>query len=214
MIARTTFIVFLSLSAMILVSSCAINSATQEAQQPTQSEVPTGNFLNMTIESSERTDSGEANIAFCYDLPSDLDWVPGRLPNDVRLNERGRLESFPMSHFDLIRDMPSSGSDLARRCDNLVFYLGQESWADEYILTIERIAASIPSNPDWDELKQKLAEQQTGIVIERLPGAEGLSFALKEKPAEMTDLEAHDIVVGMADPVVVGPWRFVISLGD
>jgi hypothetical protein len=212
--ARTVFFLFLSLSAMILSSSCALNRAAQDTKQPTHSGVPTGNFLNMTIESSERTLSGEAHIAFCYDLPSDLDWVPGRLPNDVRLNERGGLRSFSLSHFDLIEVTQSSGSKRARRCDNLVFYLGEESWADEYILTVERIAASIPADPDWDQLEQKLVEEHTGIVIERLPGAEGLSFSLKEKPAEMTDLEAHDIVVGMADPVVIGPWRFAISLGD
>lgn len=213
MIRRILHVV-LFVSMLALLYSCAGNTLGKDTPQPTHTEVPSGNYLNMAIESSERTSAGEAHIAFCYDLPSNLDWVPGRLPGDVRLNERASLKSFPLSHFDLIEVTPSSGSKRGRRCDNLVFYLGEESWADEYILTVERIAASIPADPDWDQLEQKLVEEQTGIVIERLPDAEGLSFALKEKPTEITDLEAHDIVVGLADPVVIGPWRFTISLGD
>ena len=87
-----------------------------------------------------------------------------------------------------------------------MFPLTPDYQVDGSTLTVQRLAASLPQNPDWIEILRRLEELGTGIVIEPLQGVEGLSFALIEKPDGMEDLEAHNVVVGIADPVVIGPW--------
>jgi hypothetical protein len=36
-------------------------------------------------------------------------------------------------------------------------------------------------------------------------------YALIDTPPGMSDNQAHDIVVGMAEPVVIGPWALPID---
>jgi hypothetical protein len=116
-----------------------------------------------------------------------------------------------MSSFTSFSIQPASSGTLARRCDNLLFPLPENFGSHEDTLTIERIAASLPADPDWSGLLHRLQQVAPGIVIEPLEGSGGLSFALIEKPPGMTDLEAHNVVVGIAEPVEIGPWEIPIE---
>jgi len=153
-----------------------------------------------------------ASISVCFDLPSDADWVLGRLPGDVALLDASH--NAPMRYFTLDSLEPASESRPARRCDSLVFELPAEFQATDNTLVVQRLAASLPQNPDWDELQRTLAEAAPGIVIEPLSGAEGLSFGLIDRPDDMTDLEAHNVVVGLAEPVVLGPWIVPVQFDE
>ncbi|MGH2604977.1 MAG: hypothetical protein ACRDG5_00160 [Anaerolineales bacterium] len=116
-----------------------------------------------------------------------------------------------MTHFSLVSLEPASESAAGRRCDRLAFDLPDGFRATNTTLVVQRLAASLPHDPDWDGLRKMLAEVVPGLVIQPLLGAEGLSFALVQAPDGMTDLEAHNIVVGLAEPVVVGPWTILVD---
>lgn len=161
---------------------------------------------------SARVEAGKAYVSACFDLPSDLDWVLGRLPGDVSISAGPQV--IPLSYFELLALREESDSQPARRCDRLVFDMPNGLEQARGTLAIRRLAASLPIDPDWDHLQRRLEDLQTGIIIEPLDGAEGLSFALITRPENMTDLQAHDVVVGIAEPVVVGPWIVPVDFSD
>jgi hypothetical protein len=151
----------------------------------------------------------ETWVTVCYETPTDADWLPGRLPEDVTLSS-GSV-SVPISSLVLVGWRVATEGRLPQRCDRIHFRLPEVSTQSEYTLTIHQIAADLPDDPDWAELQQRLDASSTGIRIEPMPDAEGFSFALVEKPETMSDLEAHNVVVDMAGDVVKGPWVFTFS---
>ena len=68
-----------------------------------------------------------------------------------------------------------------------------------------RIAADFPNDVDWEQVLQRLEAAAHGVVIEPMYDAIGPSFNLVETPPGMTALEAHNLVAGMIEPVVIGP---------
>ena len=154
----------------------------------------------------------ETWVTVCYEIPTDTYWLPGRLPEDVTLSSGSA--SVPMSSLELVGWRVATDGGLTQRCDRIQFRLPEFSASSEYTLTIHQIAADLPDDPDWAELQQRLDASSTGIRIEPLPDAEGFSFALVEKPETMSDLEAHNVVVGMAGDVVKGPWAFTFSFRE
>jgi hypothetical protein len=100
------------------------------------------------------------------------------------------------------------------RCDRFLFARPGGFQPGTYVLTVKRVAADTPPDPDWAELQNALDEAGTGIVIAPLPDADGMSFALVSRPPDMTDQEAALIVTGMAEPVVIGPWDIPVIITE
>jgi hypothetical protein len=116
-----------------------------------------------------------------------------------------------MSSFELVGWRVGENGEATQRCDRIHFQMLSIRPQQEYTLTIQRIAADLPQDPDWDELQRRLDAAGTGILIEPLEDADGFSFALLERPDSMTDLEAHNVVVGMAGEVIEGPWQLPVQ---
>lgn len=169
-------------------------------------EAPSGNVLKLEVLSAEQVTAREAKVSVCYELPSDSDWVLGRLLGDVTLSDG--VGAAVMDNFELLA---SSDSPLGR-CDRLFFSRFEGFPPGAYSLTISRLAASLPTEPDWNALQSALAEAAPGLVIEPLLNESGLSFALIAKPPGVTDAEAHDLVLGLAEPVFLGPWSIPIHI--
>jgi len=186
---------------------------------PTSVEAPVGSRYIQSVEgievefiAADWRGGQETWVTVCYETPTDADWLPGRLPEDVTLSSSS--VSVPISSLELVGWRVATEDGLTQRCDRIQFRLPEVSTQFEYTLTIHKIAASLPDDPDWAELQRRLDASSTGIRIEPLPDAEGLSFALVEKPETMSDLEAHNVVVGMAGDVVNGPWAFTFSFKE
>lgn len=169
-------------------------------------KAPSGNSLNIVVLSAEQVTTEQAKVSVCYELPTRGDWVLGRLFNDVNLSDDSG--SAPLDHLELLALSESP----PKRCDRLFFSRPGGFPIGNYLLTIARLAATIPEHPDWPALQRRIAQAAPGIVIEPLAGQSGLSFALLAKPEGMTDPEAHDIVVGLADRVLIGPWSIPIEI--
>jgi hypothetical protein len=164
----------------------------------------------MEFIAAERRGGPDVWVTLCYQLPSDAEWVPGRLARDARLSVGG--SSAAMSSLELIGWRVSPDGKRTDRCDRMQFSLAAPSATSTYTLTVERIAANLPEIPDWAEVQRKLDAAHTGIKIEPDAGAEGFSFALLEKPADMSDTEASNVVVDIAGNVVEGPWTFTFLI--
>lgn len=195
-----------SLMLFPLLIGCSVTQVEPAHSQPVGSYEPDFSIL------SARAEAGKAHVSVCFDLPSDLDWVLGRLPGDVSLVNGTSL--VPLSYFELLDLREATTSRLARRCDRLVFDLPGDFELRGASLVVQRLAASLPADPDWTRIRETLAELQTGIVIEPLEDSAGLSFALVRRPSNMTDLQAHDVVLGIAEPVEIGPWIIPVTFSD
>jgi hypothetical protein len=189
--------IFLSL--LLFTAACAGNYQSYEA--------PSGNVLRLEVLSAEQTSPEEAKVSVCYELPSEGDWVLGRLLGDVTLSDS--QGATPMDSFELL----ASSASPIRRCDRIFFARHGGFPPGDYSLTVKRLAASLSPNQDWAALQEALDEAHTGIVVAPLPD-DGRSFALMRRPPDMTDQEASIIVSGLQEPVVLGPWVIPISLEE
>jgi len=157
-----------------------------------------------------RVESGNLNIEICFKIPSaDKDWVLGRLPGDVYISAGN--QDIPMQFFNLVSLEPDGNSTFPLRCDKLVFSAPSDFETKESTLTVERIAASMPSDVDWDDLLHRLDEVAPGLEIKPMPDQGGPSFGIVRTPEGMTDIEAHNLVLGLVEPVIIGPWNIPIK---
>jgi len=78
-------------------------------------QAPSGNVLRLEVISADQVTPEEAEVTLCYEIPSDADWVLGRLLGDVALSDSQGSAS--MDHFELVALSESS----LRRCDRLFF---------------------------------------------------------------------------------------------
>ena len=191
------------------IGSMAILAAACSPGLPSHT-APSGEVLHLEIRSARAPGADEAEVTACFQLPSEADWLLGRLLGDVRLSD-GRSSTISdrieLAQLDTDQSPPV-------RCDRLYFTRPGGFPAGQYTLTIERLAASIPQSPDWAALQSALDESGTGIIVAPLPDGEGPSFDLVHRPPEISDQEASLIVTGFFEPVVIGPWEILVAIEE
>jgi hypothetical protein len=148
---------------------------------------------------------GSISIILCYDIPSsEKDWILGRLPGDVFLSD-GSFQVDLLS-FTLVSLDSQPGCISPRRCDRFEAIVPVGFNDTKARLTVKRIAASIPEEVDWYTVTQRVGEVEPNLVFEPMLDQGGPSFAVILTPPGMSDREAHDLILGMVDPVILGPW--------
>jgi hypothetical protein len=198
--------ILVGLMVPLLLVGCGVGSNRDVQYQSSEAFDPDMSLM------SARAELGMATVSVCYDLPSDLDWVLGRLPGDVSIVSGA--DTVWVTHFELLDLREATNSQLARRCDRLFIDLPEGFELQGATFVVQRLAASLPSDPDWEQIQRSLDDMQSGIVIEPLQGADGLSFSLIARPSDMTDLQAHNVVDGIAEPVEIGPWELPVEFSD
>lgn len=219
-LARITQKALATLGAFVFVGVIAItgcSGAEVEPSFPPQTAFPT-QTSTAAPSYSPKLDVREISIAqsdisftVCFALPpSDKAWVLGRLPGDVFLSDG--QQSVVLQSFSLVGFEEKSDSAFNTRCDQFTSSLPANFDRNQATLTVKRIAASMPQQIDWDRVLDRVEALAPGVVIEPMPDQGGPSFAVVEVPSGMTDLEAHNLVVGTIDPVIIGPWTVPIIL--
>jgi len=196
------------LMAHFLVAGCTTADSTSSNHPARQ--VETVNGIAVELIATDWRGGVDAWATLCYELPTDSSWLMGRLSGDVILSEGSTI--IPMSSIELIGWTIGPDGVPNQRCDRVRFQLSAEPNEGFYTLTVRRISADLPVETDWAELQSRLDAAGTGIRIEPLSDAEAFSFALISKPERMSDLEAQNVVIGMAGEVVEGPWTFTFRL--
>ena len=196
---------FLAIQALAL--ACG-QSPSAGVAPPTPNDVNASRVAEVQLIAADWRGGTETWVTVCFDHPTSSAWLLGRLNEDVTLSDGDH--TVPMTSFELIGWRVGESGELDQRCDQIRFVMPSIQPQQEYTLTIQKIAADLPEDPNWEELQQRLDAAGTGIRIESLEDADGFSFALLERPDSMTDLEAHNVVVGMAGDVMEGPWQFKV----
>ena len=146
-------------------------------------------------------------LTICFDLPSArFDWTMGRLYGDVYLYDGNH--TVILSGFTLASPFIKSESPVNPHCDRTQSVIPADFRVEQATLTVKRIAASFNQNEiDWDTLLREVESMVLGAVLEQIPDG----FSVVETPPGMTALEVHDLVVGMMEPVFIGPWSVPIQ---
>jgi len=182
-------------------------TATIEAAPLPQGELPYSPEFEVQ---TAMYDSGTVRIILCFNIPTaEEDWVLGRLPGDVYLSDMSQV--VPLQSFSLVSLDAQSDPESPRRCDRFEASPPAGFDGEQAVLSVARIAASMPVEVDWDQLLQRIHEAAPSLVIEPMPDQGGPSFAVAQTPPGMTDLEAHNLVVGLVEPVIIGPWVIPID---
>ena len=202
-------LIFLAMQALAL--ACG-QSPSAGLAPPTPNDVKASRDAEVQFIAADWRGGTEAWVTVCFDHPASSSWLLGRLSGDVALSDGA--DSVAMRSFELVGWRVGENGELDQRCDRIQFVMSSIQPQREYTLTIQRIAADLPEDPDWEELQRRLDAAGTGIQIEPLEDAGGFSFALLERPDSMTDLEAHNVVVGMAGDVIEGPWQFKVRFSQ
>ncbi len=147
-----------------------------------------------------------SQIAFqlCLDTPFPSDWGP----KNLTLQIGGKVYTDFSTLYD---ENPKAPDAPPYQCTlNKIPLFGDEP-ISEFTLTIEQISDSIPEQPDCDAAQEKL--DQAGYAIKFTCDHQEFFFGYEvvEKPAEMSDLEAQQIVDDSFHHVIRGPWVFEIK---
>lgn len=193
---------------MQMLASACVRGSNAGLVSATPKQAATSNVAEVQFIAADWNGGTEAWVTVCFDHPAGPAWLLGRLREDVALSDGA--QTIPMSSFELVGWRVDENGEVDQRCDRIRFVMPSIQPQQEYTLTIRKIAADLPQNPDWEELQRRLDAAGTGVRIEPLEDADGFSFALLERPDSMTDLEAHNVVVGMAGEVIEGPWQFKV----
>ena len=150
------------------------------------------------------------SITICFDLPSNRnDWIMGRLAGDVYLSDG--THTVPLTNFSLESLDTKSGSTGRTRCDRSETEIPDGFNFGQATLTVERIAATIPNDVDWDPVIESVEEIAPDLVWYPLDDQPGPGFGMEEPPPGMTAMEAHDLILGLIEPVVIGPWSIPVD---
>lgn len=151
------------------------------------------------------------NLTICFSLPSpNPSWVLVRVPGDVSLSDGQHV--IPLNSFSFVSFEDRSDPACKMRCDEFKSSLPEDFKIDEAILTVKRIAADFPAKIDWDAVLQELERVAPDLVIEPDRDQPGPGFGVIEMPPGMTNHEAVYLVVGLIEPVVIGPWSIPIQV--
>lgn len=178
---------------------------------PQKTSAFTNEIYDPNLEISEVEVTGNRiELTICFDPPSDrADWMLGRLPDDVYIY--ANTHTVILSGFTLASPFNKSSSSDQPRCYRSGSSIPDDFRIDQAILTVERIAATIPSKVDWDAVLEQIELVAPGIVIDPILDQPGPGYGLLEYPPYMTALEASYIVVGLFEPVYIGPWSIPIQ---
>ena len=157
-------------------------------------------------------------VHLCYDAPPILDLAGNLVTNDGDLLMVGvTLQSGSSSpveedyYFHLAGDDNESGS--SERCEDLGFAAPVDFQSAKMVVTVPSLEGDegedIFLNPQAQaRAKQKLGQQ--GIEVKFGNYGDGF-WEIVQKPTGMTDEQANQIVRGLLQHTITGPWQFIID---
>lgn len=78
-------------------------------------------------------------------------------------------------------------------------------------LIVDPVTYDVPQAIDWDTVKQRVQVVAPGLEFAPLPDQSGPSVEVIQTPEGMTAEEASNLIVGLVDPVILGPWEIRVQ---
>lgn len=157
---------------------------------------------------SVNVESSRVEPTICIDLPDNGDWLPyayieiekDRVPVDVvALVNAKNLDTYQNSH----------------RCYEFGFPTDVPSGVGEVKIVIEKLETSLPEFLTEEMCMQAEKELQVNypdFAFSCDIGKQGVGFLISNKPKDMTDDQASQLIVGALTDTVEGPWEITYSV--
>ncbi len=179
---------------------------TSQASESSASQSVSG--FSLSLRKAWR-DGKQVNAELCFSLPDSSDWTIWA----AHYEYAGTVMSEFSSAF--ISKSESQGGQPAERCDQVTFYVPPDADLSASVLTVELVGAY----PDADEycslympkIQQTLNDRGIAITLD-CPQVDGVaSLQIVNKPAEMSQEEAEQLVFSDEFYTVRGPWSFPVT---
>lgn len=180
-----------------------------EIKDTPTSQVQQVNGITLELNTIQR-DSEFVQVAICYQLPSEADWLLSRSPNDVLLTFEDK--TIALWGESLIEWKKAPDGTKTHRCNQLWFPVTVEQDLSQFTVTIKRLVTSEPEQPDCNAAQEKLEQAKTGIQIQCEHGESMFGYTIVQQPSTMSEGEAHQVVADAFRETILGPWIFTTGL--
>ncbi len=179
---------------------------TSQASESSASQSVSG--FSLSLRKAWR-DGKQVNAEVCFSLPDSSDWTIWAAHYEYPGTVMSEFSSAFMSKSE------SQAGQPAERCDQISFYVPPDADLSASVLTIESVGAY----PDADEycslympkIQQTLNDRGIAITLD-CPNIDGVaSLQIADKPADMSQEEAEQLVFSDEFYTVRGPWSFPVT---
>lgn len=171
--------------------------------EPFFENAKTINGMKITLNNIRR-DGKWLNADICFPVLDGEDWML----NHISFSN-GEIDTRDHSSIVIEPIIPAKDGIPGRRCDTVMFDLGEAVDLSEFTITVHSIYAPPREGGTCDRAKivaQKMAEQGIKIACVQEDNFDG--FQVVEKPASMSEAEAGQLVMDAMWYVIKGPWMF------
>ena len=182
---------------------------TAEAQGVSPNQVSNGVDVSVT---RAWQDGKQVNADVCFSVPDDSDW--GIWSASMQYGET-ITSDFGTT---LVSLQPSANGQPGQRCDTVNFYVPPDAELSNVTISIDSLAA-VPREGEYcdvymPKIQQALSERGLGIALDCADVNGVLTMQITNRPTEMTQEQAEQIVYSDEFYTVKGPWIFTFNLGQ
>lgn len=157
-------------------------------------------------------DGKQVNADVCFSVPDDSDWSIWSASlqyGDTMTSEFGTT---------LVSLQPSANGQPGQRCDTVNFYVPPDAELSNVTISIDSLAA-VPREGEYcdvymPKIQQALSERGIGIALNCADVNGVMTMQITNRPPEMTQEQAEQIVYSDEFYTVKGPWIFTFNLGQ
>lgn len=182
---------------------------TAEAQGVSPNQVSNG--VNVSVTRAWQ-DGKQVNADVCFSVPDDSDW--GIWSASMQYGET-ITSDFGTT---LVSLQPSANGQPGQRCDTVNFYVPPDAELSNVTISIDSLAA-VPREGEYcdvymPKIQQALSERGIGIALDCADVNGVMTMQITNRPPEMTQEQAEQIVYSDEFYTVKGPWIFTFNLGQ
>jgi hypothetical protein len=167
---------------------------------------------NITFRLVAARQNGENfQVDLCFTLPDSRDWLIADRGDEVILSVRDKTY-FPVEEGTINWISSPDGTKKIERCEYLLFpvIVGKETGVVK--LTLQQISISPPEALNCPAIQNKLDEASSGIKVQCNVGNGRSGVEILEKPSNLTEPDARNMVHEIIIDARPGPWEFDIKV--
>jgi len=203
--------------AILKINRASANSVTSGFTQPdltnidlekSEEQIEANGVTLRLINAFQNGDYFQVNL--CYTLPDDRDWLLADKGNEVFLNVKEKL-IYPFEEGTIDWIFTDDGIR-SERCEYLLFPVVVDKDVTYLTLTVTQLSVSQPEILDCPAIQKQLNDANSDLTIECYSGDGSSGIKIIEKPADMTELDARELMHKLMIDAQSGPWEFNIQV--
>ncbi|MCC6259941.1 MAG: hypothetical protein IT311_03670 [Anaerolineales bacterium] len=192
--------------ALSLIAFRYVNANSDPTKQDAVQSVSANNITASLI--SVEASATQVKSEICIDLPNNGDWLPY-----ASIEIKG--ESFPADGVTLQNAKDPNTYKNSYRCYEFSFSVSVPSDTTELKINIEKLQINLSESLTTEmcaEAERKIQATYSDFSFSCEFGNHGIGFNILEKPQEMTEDQANQLIFEALTERIEGPWEFTYAL--